>query len=145
MLSLFEKPKMLLRLEGLAVFVLALALYRQLGHGWTLFWSTVLLPDAALLGYLVNARVGARLYNLTHAKLLPAALAAAGMLMGVGLLVALALIWFVHIGVDRALGYGLKYPQGFKITHLGELGSFGGGGPAGGARKPGRGFFPCAK
>jgi hypothetical protein len=124
MLSVFEKPNVLLRLEGLAVFILALALYRQLGHGWTLFWSTVLLPDVALLGYLANARVGARLYNLTHAKLLPAALAAAGLLMGIGLPVALALIWFVHIGVDRMLGYGLKYPQGFKATHLGEIGSF---------------------
>ncbi|WP_366863873.1 DUF4260 family protein, partial [Acidithiobacillus sp.] len=30
-----------------------------------LFWSTVLLPDLALLGYLVNAAVGATAYNVT--------------------------------------------------------------------------------
>jgi uncharacterized protein DUF4260 len=23
-----------------------------------------------------------------------------------------------HIGIDRALGLGLKYPSGFKDTHL---------------------------
>jgi hypothetical protein len=28
------------------------------------------------------------------------------------------LIWIAHIGVDRALGYGLKYPSSFKDTHL---------------------------
>ena len=39
---------------------------------------------------------------------------------------ALALIWFVHIGVDRMLGYGLKYPEGFKLTHLGTIGKMGG-------------------
>jgi len=30
----------------------------------------------------------------------------------------LALIWLVHIGADRLLGYGLKYPTAFKDTHL---------------------------
>jgi Domain of unknown function (DUF4260) len=29
-----------------------------------------------------------------------------------------ALIWFAHIGMDRALGFGLKYPTFFKDTHL---------------------------
>lgn len=42
--------------------------------------------------------------------------------MGNALYLALALIWFVHIGIDRMLGYGLKYPEGFKITHLGTIG-----------------------
>jgi hypothetical protein len=28
----------------------------------------------------------------------------------------------VHIGVDRALGYGLKYGAGFGLTHLGRIG-----------------------
>jgi hypothetical protein len=34
-----------------------------------------------------------------------------------------ALIWFAHIGMDRALGYGLKYETGFNDTHLGRIGS----------------------
>lgn len=34
----------------------------------------------------------------------------------------LALIWVNHIGVDRFMGYGLKYSDGFAWTHLGRLG-----------------------
>lgn len=30
----------------------------------------------------------------------------------------LALIWTAHIGLDRMLGFGLKYPTRFKDTHL---------------------------
>ena len=33
-------------------------------------------------------------------------------------LVAVGTIWFVHLGADRALGYGLKYATGFGDTHL---------------------------
>ena len=32
--------------------------------------------------------------------------------------VAIGLVWLAHIGFDRVLGYGLKYPEGFKETHL---------------------------
>jgi hypothetical protein len=35
-----------------------------------------------------------------------------------GLPVQIALIWAAHIGVDRLLGYGLKYPTAFRDTHL---------------------------
>ncbi len=137
MLSVFEKPIVLLKLEGLAVFLLALAIYWQQSFSWSLFWSTVLLPDIALLGYLVNAKVGARMYNITHSKLLPSALAVVAIAMGNTLFSALALIWFVHIGVDRMLGYGLKYPEGFKVTHLGAIGQVGG--------EPRGSLLPCWK
>jgi hypothetical protein len=135
--SIFQKPIVLLRLEGLAVFLLALVIYWQQSFGWTLFWSTVLLPDLALLGYLVNVAVGATAYNVTHSELLPGALAVFAIVTGNELFSALALIWFVHIGVDRMLGYGLKYPEGFKVTHLGTIGTMGG---------ESRGsYLPCGK
>jgi Domain of unknown function (DUF4260) len=126
MLTTFKKPIVLLKLEGLTVAVLALVIYWQQSFGWTLFWSTVLLPDVALLGYLINAKVGATAYNITHAKVLPSVLAVIAILTGNVLFLALALTWFVHIGVDRMLGYGLKYPEGFKVTHLGTLGQISG-------------------
>lgn len=122
MIAIFKKPIVLLKLEGLAVFLLALTIFWQQSFSWSLFWSTVLLPDLALFGYLANAKVGAQLYNITHSKLLPSALAVAAIVMGNALFSALALIWFVHIGFDRMLGYGLKYPEGFKVTHLGTIG-----------------------
>ena len=40
------------------------------------------------------------------------------MWLGVTPSVWVALVWAAHIGVDRAVGYGLKYPTGFKHTHL---------------------------
>jgi hypothetical protein len=137
MFSAFEKPNVLLKLEGFAVFLLALALYWQQSFSWSLFWSTVLLPDLALFGYLVNAKVGARLYNIMHSKLLPSALAVVSIAMGNALFSALALIWFMHIGFDRMLGYGLKYPEGFKVTHLGAIGKVVG--------EPRGSFSPCWK
>jgi hypothetical protein len=33
-------------------------------------------------------------------------------------LYGLTLIWVAHIGFDRLLGYGLKYPVAFGATHL---------------------------
>jgi hypothetical protein len=34
------------------------------------------------------------------------------------MLLTYALIWTAHIGVDRLLGFGLKYPTRFQDTHL---------------------------
>jgi hypothetical protein len=53
-----------------------------------------------------------------HTLALPVAVGAAGVIVDSGTAVALALIWAIHIGADRALGYGLKYPSGFEDTHL---------------------------
>lgn len=122
MLSVFEKPNALLRLEGFGIVVLALALYWQQYFNWMLFWSTILLPDLAFLGYLLNSRVGAFTYNIAHSNLLPCALALVSFAVNNTLALELSLIWFIHIGVDRLFGYGLKYPEGFKITHLGVIG-----------------------
>ncbi|NLE50171.1 MAG: DUF4260 domain-containing protein, partial [Chloroflexi bacterium] len=33
----------------------------------------------------------------------------------------IATVWIAHIGMDRALGYGLKYATGFKDTHIQRL------------------------
>ena len=75
-----------------------------------------------MIGYLAGRRVGAICYNSAHTTLLPWALLLAGYFSGNSLALAIALIWFAHIGVDRALGYGLKYVTGFKDTHLGSIG-----------------------
>jgi Domain of unknown function (DUF4260) len=114
--------RLLLRLEGLAMFAVALAAYAQFGVGWSLFALLFLLPDAAFLAYLAGPRAGALAYNATHSDLGALALLAAGVLLGWPAASAAALIWFAHIGLDRALGFGLKYASGFRQTHLGVLG-----------------------
>jgi hypothetical protein len=50
------------------------------------------------------------------------ALTLVGFFVGVPAAAAGGLIWIAHIGFDRALGYGLKYPTGFGDTHLGRIG-----------------------
>jgi hypothetical protein len=112
------RPAVLLRVEGGALLLAVLVLYGQTGGNWLLFVLLLLAPDLAALGYRAGNAVGATLYNLAHTEIFPALLAAAGVLGGQPLLLGLALIWFAHIGMDRMLGYGLKYASGFKHTHL---------------------------
>lgn len=80
------------------------------------------MPDLAFLGYLAGARVGAIAYNLSHSYIGALACLLAGVLLPHPLWLAAGLIWAAHIGFDRALGYGLKYAQGFGFTHLGLIG-----------------------
>jgi hypothetical protein len=115
-------PRILLRLEGLMVLVAAIAAYRMLSGSWLLFVGLFLVPDLSATGYLMGPSVGARAYNVVHTYLGPGLLAAA---MGMGLIPVywqIPLIWIGHIGLDRAVGYGLKYPTAFRDTHLGQLG-----------------------
>jgi hypothetical protein len=114
-------PRRLLHLEGLAVLVGALALYFDAGYGWLLLVVLLLAPDLSMVGYLGGPRAGALIYNLAHTYAGPIALGLVGVLGDVELATQLALIWLAHIGLDRMLGYGLKYPTGFKDTHLGRV------------------------
>ena len=115
-------PRALLRLEGLFVFVLSIALYWRLGDSWWLFALLFLAPDLSFLAYLAGPRVGAVAYNAMHTTIGPVLLALVGFLAPYQPAVAIGLIWLAHCGIDRALGYGLKYEAGFGFTHLGRIG-----------------------
>jgi hypothetical protein len=111
-------PKQLLHLEAAAVFIASLFAY-QLNHGsWILFVLLFLLPDISMAGYLFNPRVGAITYNAIHTYVFPLVLGGFALLAGKHLPLLLALVWSAHIGFDRCLGFGLKYPSRFKDTHL---------------------------
>lgn len=114
--------KLLLRLEGACYGIAALLIYWQQGFSWWLFAGLILVPDLSMLGYLAGPRVGAICYNIMHATVLPWAILLYCYLRPNDLCLALTMIWFAHIGIDRALGYGLKYVSGFKDTHLGSIG-----------------------
>lgn len=115
------RPLAWLRTEGLAAFGLSTATYFAIGSPWWLYLALLLVPDLAMLGYLGGPRLGASLYNLVHSYVGPGALAVVGVLTA-GPLFGVALIWTAHIGLDRLLGYGLKYPTAFGHTHLGQIG-----------------------
>ena len=110
------------RLEGLALLVASVTIFAVSAPNWILFALLLLAPDLAMLGYLPGPRIGAISYNLAHLKILPLALGVIGLLTGNTLEIQLALIWFAHIGMDRAIGYGLKLETGFADTTLGKIG-----------------------
>lgn len=114
--------RLLLRLEGAAALAAALALYAHDGFSWLLFAALFLSPDLTMLAYFAGRRIGAAAYNAAHVYALPLALLLAGFMAGLPAATAGALIWIAHIGIDRALGYGLKYATGFGDTHLGRIG-----------------------
>jgi hypothetical protein len=111
-------PRVLLRLEGLAVAAAAVAVYVHEGYSFWLFVALILVPDLSFGAYVAGPRVGAMIYNGAHTTVGPVALGAVCLVLGGGLEIEIALIWLAHIGVDRLLGYGLKYPTAFKDTHL---------------------------
>jgi hypothetical protein len=111
-------PRVLLHAEGLAVAIAAIALYVYADYPWWLLVALALAPDLSMVGYLAGSTVGAAAYDAAHTYSLPVALAAVGLIVDAETAVQLGLIWLTHIGVDRAVGYGLKYPTGFKDTHL---------------------------
>jgi Domain of unknown function (DUF4260) len=76
----------------------------------------------SFIAYLADPKIGAVVYNAAHSYMAPVALLTAGFAAGEPLVLSIAMIWLAHIGIDRALGYGLKYQTGFGFTHLGRIG-----------------------
>lgn len=112
----------LLRLEGACYALAALYIYDGTGVSWWWFAALILVPDASFLGYLAGPRTGAMSYNAMHCTIGPWALLLAAKIAQSDVAFIVGLIWFAHVGFDRALGYGLKYADGFKHTHLGIIG-----------------------
>jgi hypothetical protein len=117
-----DLPTAILRLEGAVILSLAAFLYVRGDGGWLLFVLLLLVPDVGMIGYSAGPKVGAITYNALHTTAGPAALVVAGILGESSVGVSVALVWFAHIGIDRALGYGLKRTSGFRDTHLGRIG-----------------------
>lgn len=113
---------LLLKLENLVIALVALSVYSMTGAGWTLFLLLVLVPDLAILAYFGGPRAGAVVYNVTHSFIGAGVLLVAGAFFEWTLTLPIAMIWIFHIGIDRALGYGLKHMSGFNDTHLGRIG-----------------------
>ena len=116
------RPRVWLQAEGLAVAAAGLLAHATTGAPWWLVPALFLVPDLAMLGYLAGDRVGAWTYDLAHTAPLPVALLAAGLAWDVTSLTVAGAAGLFHLGVDRALGYGVKHDSGFGHTHLGITG-----------------------
>jgi len=115
-------PRLWLRLEAATLLAASLIAYSTTHRSWWLVPLVLLLPDLVVVGYLSSTRLGAIAYNAAHSTPVPAAVIAFGWWQGNHLVLAIGLIWLAHIGLDRTLGYGLKYDDHFQHTHLGRMG-----------------------
>lgn len=113
--------KKLIHGEALVIFVGILFIYGHLNLNWWLFFLFLLAPDLSALGYLFGEKIGAYTYNLVHTFLLPALILFFAFIYPTHILWTVGLIWSAHIAMDRTIGYGLKYPDNSKSTHLQKL------------------------
>lgn len=114
--------RVMVRIEGAAVFLGATAAYFYLGGAWWVYLVLLFSPDLSFLGYGLGPKIGAAVYNGAHSFAVSIGLGALAIALQADLLGQLALIHAAHIGLDRSLGYGLKYASGFGSTHLGLIG-----------------------
>ena len=114
--------KTILKLEELFMFLLGMYLFSLLDFQWWWFLILILLPDIGMVGYVLNNKAGALMYNIFHHKGLAIAIYLTGIYLSVPLLQLIGIIVFSHASMDRMIGYGLKFEKGFKYTHLGEIG-----------------------
>ena len=115
--------KRIISVEYLLAAILVAVFYVVIGQfDW--YWLIILFLafDLTMIGYVVNTRVGAVLYNISHSLIGPAILMTIYISTDNRVVLFVVLVWLFHIFVDRALGYGLKHSTGFQHTHLGTIG-----------------------
>jgi hypothetical protein len=117
MIDRLLSPRVLLHCEGLALCAAAILIYGATGGRWLWFAVFFLAPDLAMIGYAAGPRIGAWCYNAAHTLVVPLVGALVAWRFEPAVVPAAAL-WIAHIGADRALGYGLKYPTAFRESHF---------------------------
>ena len=113
----------ILKLEELLMFALGAYLFSLLGLSWWWFFGLLLTPDIGAIGYLFNPKIGAMGYNIFHHKGLAILIYFIGIYFEIELLKLTGVVLFSHASIDRVFGYGLKYFDNFKNTHLGNIGN----------------------
>ncbi|MDX1636937.1 MAG: DUF4260 domain-containing protein, partial [Balneolaceae bacterium] len=112
----------LVRLEELGMLLLSILLFSTTGYAWWWFLVLILVPDLSMAGYLLNSRLGAYLYNLVHHKGVAVLVYGLGYYFVDPLTQMIGIILFAHSSMDRMVGYGLKFGDSFRHTHLGWIG-----------------------
>lgn len=114
--------KLCLKLEELLMFTLGVYLFSKLDYSWWWFLALLLAPDVSMLGYLINSKTGAFTYNLFHHKGIAILMYLLGIYFQYEFMKLMGVMIFSHASLDRVFGYGLKYFDDFKLTHLGRIG-----------------------
>ncbi|UGU17448.1 DUF4260 domain-containing protein [Sinomicrobium kalidii] len=114
--------KRTLQLEELLMLALGIFLFSGLDYSWWWFAGLFFAPDIGMVGYIWNTRTGAVTYNIFHHKGIAIVIYLLGFFVHAELMQMIGTILFAHSSFDRMLGYGLKYGDSFKHTHLGTIG-----------------------
>ncbi len=115
--------RLALALAALITLAGGIALSRHTGVGWWVFPVFLVGPDLAFLVGLGETsglgrgqmpRRAVRPYNALHRVWGPAVLGAAALTFLAPVFLVGAILWGFHILFDRALGYGLRTPDGWR-------------------------------
>lgn len=114
--------KNLIKIEELSMFLLSIFLFSNLVFEWWWYLVLFFLPDISMLAYLINSKIGAVVYNVFHLKIIAILIFLIGIYLQNEVIKLVGIILFGHTSFDRIFGYGLKYFDEFKHTHLGYIG-----------------------
>lgn len=116
--------KLLLILEELAIFIGSVILFGLItDYNWWMYALLFFIPDIAFAAYTINTQIGSWVYNFLHHKGVMILLIFAGFYFSIPILLAVGIVFLGHSSFDRVVGYGLKFPDDFKHTHLGRIGN----------------------
>lgn len=107
--------------EYFIAFISIFIVYIHFDFSIVLFLLLLFVPDISMIGYLLNTRMGAIIYNVGHYIGLPSILLTISIVFNFSILIQIAMIWLAHIFMDRAFGFGLKYDKDFKETHIQKI------------------------
>ncbi len=114
-------PSFTLKLEAIIFFLFSIYLFGLTGYQLWILIATWITPDLGMIGYFFNSKLGSLTYNLSHSYSFSFIFLIVGFSITNSLIIAIGAVWISHISLDRFLGYGLKYPDNFKHTHLQEI------------------------
>jgi len=107
-----------LRLEGIAALAAGIALFQQIGGNFLWLIPLLVLPDISMVGFLRGPALGAFTYNLIHNFAVALLALGAGVALNIPALAVTGAILVAHTGMDRALGFGIRYSDDPKRSHL---------------------------
>jgi hypothetical protein len=107
-----------IRIENGLAFAISFFIYMQLDFPIWVFFVFLLVPDITMIGYVINKKIGAVVYNFGHSFILPLLLVVCYLYFSKDYLLIISIIWLAHIFMDRLLGFGLKYNDSFNKTHI---------------------------
>jgi hypothetical protein len=116
--SAMSSVRFFLHAEGVAAFIAGVLLFGWAGGEWIWLVPLMFLPDVSMVGFAFGPRFGSHVYNVVHNWALGLAVLGAGLWLTSAPLILAGAILIAHVGFDRALGYGLKYPTAFRDTHV---------------------------